>query len=348
MMQRSRWQSIRFCDSSTSLNENDEAELIERMWYSEKKLIPGDHCGYFEFLQRERKNQQRPVNTNVTFKHIITIRDVVFSNAKANRIDIWKTVREVLPSSIHNDEIEGILILVIRLFLMIRVSFCESRVYVPPNQRPFLRNQSLHNILESFQTGRPLSDFNLTDRYPLWFNAIDLEKKAGLEIGWTDYMTEHLTIQSKKILLFRHIEVLKYLEQSETMTAELLSQNFVAETMCSILLFFPTGSRLEEYNERFLPQGGRERWLNRLINKDSQEVEVTRLFQDYPVWHQRLAYILEISKNPTDWSLKRLWYDDREESLWWAKWALITAAFLAIIFGLIQSITGIIQVTGTG
>ncbi|KAF5633811.1 uncharacterized protein FTJAE_6962 [Fusarium tjaetaba] len=333
-MESSHWQGIRFCDTSKSLNENERTGIIERIWYSEKKLEPGDTFGYFEFLRREQ-----------------LIRDIIYSNANASRTNLWAKVRVVLPVSIPDDEIDRIITIMIRLFLMIRVKFCDSRVYVPPNQLPFLRNQSLFDVLKNFQNGRLLSDFNMADRYPLWFNAVDLEKKAGLEIGWTDYITEHLTIQGKMVLLFRHIEALKYLEQSEAMTLELFSRNFITETMCSILLFFPTKNggpvTLQDYNKRFLSQEDPESCLTRLINKDSWEVkEVTRLFQDYPVWHQRLAYILEIAKNPTDWSFKRLWYDDREESLWWARWALITAVFLAIIFGLIQSITGIIQVIG--
>ncbi|KAG5751841.1 hypothetical protein H9Q70_005531 [Fusarium xylarioides] len=344
-MATSNSHAILFHEGPSQWNGNQKTRFIELMWHSEKKLLPDEPFAYFEFLRQDRGDK---VTTHFTFQHVITVRDIIYDNSNESRDGIWAKVRQSLPSSIPDGDIKGIIVMVIKLLLMIRVTFCDSRVYVPPNQLPFLRDQNFDDVLKKFQTSRPPSE---TDRYPLWFNAIDLEKKAGLEIVWTDYITEHLTIQGKRVLLFRQIEALKYLERSTPVTSRLLSQDFITETMSSVLLFFPNdqGYPYEsfDYTERFIPQGEPEACLGRLF-KDSSEVQVSRLSHDYPVWHQRLAYILEVSKNPTDWSLKRLWYDDREESLWWAKWALITAVFLAIIFGLIQSITGIIQVTGTG
>jgi len=65
---------------------------------------------------------------------------------------------------------------------------------------------------------------------------------------------------------------------------------------------------------------------------------------DFPVWKNSLTHIAKYSNTEGAWSFKRWWYDGRDEALWWTRWSLLLALSLTVLFGLIQSITGIMQV----
>jgi hypothetical protein len=64
----------------------------------------------------------------------------------------------------------------------------------------------------------------------------------------------------------------------------------------------------------------------------------------YNFWSERLFTMSEtfqITKplNPIQW-----WYDRRDMGQWWSFWLVAAGLFLAVLFGLIQSTTGILQV----
>ncbi|KAJ3535290.1 hypothetical protein NM208_g7197 [Fusarium decemcellulare] len=325
------------------------------MWESAKPYSSFLLSAYFILLQQERRiaaNDSDPESSQLEFQDILTIRNIVCKNYEKKRGDLYDLVKgELRPElTLSPETTQDIIILVIRLLLMVRVEFRNNQVYASPNQLQMSENQTLQSVLAPIQSGLPLRDWNVRDEFPLWFNVIDLEKKAGLRIEWADYITDHLRIQSGTLLLFRNVEALKYIEQSETLTSKFLNKDFINETIRSVLLFFPCKNHQHsshDYLEWALSRGTIENW-HRSIIKDCQESHISRLYQDYPVWHQHLAYALEVSKNQSNWSLKRCWYDDRDEALWWTRWALIAAVFLTVLFGLIQSITGIIQVIYAG
>ncbi|KAF4447354.1 hypothetical protein FALBO_16953 [Fusarium albosuccineum] len=314
-----------FLDHQQCLNVQEKEAYILSMWKSAKPYSSFLLSAYFVLLQHERRiaaNDSDPESSLLEFRDILTIRDGICKNYEKERGDLCNLVEsELRPElALSHETTQDVIILVVRLLLLVRVEFRNNQVYASPNQLQMSENQTLQSVLAPIQSGPPLRDWNVRDEFPSWFNVIDLGKKAGLRIGWADYITDHLRIQSGTLLLFRNVEALKYIEQSET---------------------------LHDYLEWDLSRGGIEDWY-RLITKDCEESHISRLYQDYPVWHQHLAYVHEVSKNQGDWSLKRCWYDDRDESLWWTRWALIAAVFLAILFGLIQSITGIIQVIYAG
>lgn len=64
----------------------------------------------------------------------------------------------------------------------------------------------------------------------------------------------------------------------------------------------------------------------------------------YAYWLDRLLAVSEAfdkskPSNPIQW-----WHDRRDMGQWWGFWLVIAGIFLTVLFGLIQSITGILQV----
>ncbi|KAK4160635.1 hypothetical protein QBC43DRAFT_359115 [Cladorrhinum sp. PSN259] len=209
---------------------------------------------------------------------------------------------------------------------------------------------SLRDALKRLQTAPLNQDADLLADFPLWFNVTDLERITGLKVGWADYITDHLAIINGTLYLCRNVEALKQIRASTTLFPplegkKLLTKDFIEETIRSVLLFFPADTDHDYGN--WLAKGNSAHGLNdwqQALVADFEQWPSSRQVVDYPIWGQRLLRISETSRREGAWSIKRLWYDRRDESLWWTRWGLITAGGLALIFGLIQSITGIIQV----
>ncbi|KAH7152617.1 hypothetical protein EDB81DRAFT_789392 [Dactylonectria macrodidyma] len=346
-------ESVLFSDSTRQLTDPEKRQWLADLWKPTKKSSLTVLSSYFELLHQERVRVAQSCDFNyynITFKELLIIRDVICSTCNQSRIELCDAVALALatrPLPLPKETLRDAIKLVIRLLLLTRVEFCDSDEYVLPNQLKFLEHENLHNTIRKFQNTPALyQDSNLRDDIPLWFNVIDLEKKAGLRIGWTEYITDHLAIRNGTLYLFGNLEALKYMKESDSITGNLLTKRFIHETMRSVWLFFPLndyGLMEHDYFEWFDSRGQCTPDEESLLG-DCRREPSPRTLTEYGAWRHQLAYALEVSKNQPSWSLRRCWYDDRDQALWWTRWSLIMAVSLSVIFGLIQSITGIIQV----
>lgn len=65
--------------------------------------------------------------------------------------------------------------------------------------------------------------------------------------------------------------------------------------------------------------------------------------KDYPFWGDKLVTLHEAYRKAKPTSLKQWWQDRRDSSQWTTFWLAVVAILLTLMFGLIQSITGVIQ-----
>ena len=69
-----------------------------------------------------------------------------------------------------------------------------------------------------------------------------------------------------------------------------------------------------------------------------------RVLDDYQYWQERLQIIIEAYNKSEPKALPQWWYDRRNKVQWYTFWIAALILVLTIVFGLIQSITGILQV----
>ncbi len=67
----------------------------------------------------------------------------------------------------------------------------------------------------------------------------------------------------------------------------------------------------------------------------------------YGYWREKLMAIEEAFERTKPRSISQWWHDTRDMRQWWAFWLVIIGISLTVLFGLIQSVTGIIQVVMT-
>ncbi|KAH7196415.1 uncharacterized protein B0J16DRAFT_365760 [Fusarium flagelliforme] len=343
-----------FYHASAPLSKSRSQEFIATIWQSSKTFNIFELSSYFKFIETERRRESRvndPVYSQLRFQHVFDIRRVIYENHDKSTPDLQARVQNSLSSfNLEPEVLQDIIILIIRLTFMVRVEFQNPYSHPSPFQLQMQVTQSFQETLNKLQIGPPSREWSMQNELPLWFNVIDLERKANLRIGWTDYLNEHMTYQSGTLMLFRHIKVLQYLERSEIQTGNFFKLEFLTETRRSLMLFFPLSEykyTTQDYLDWFQTRGPIEDWQRLLAGHDPNS-SLSRFYEDFPIWHSKLLYLLNVSNNQGNWNVKRCWYDDRDEALWWTRWTLITAIFLAILFGLIQSITGIIQVVYAG
>lgn len=205
--------SVFFNDTSRALNDDEREEFITRIWDTKKEYNSRELSAFFDFLEDERKTAAKQ-GLKFTFEDFFTLRNILYKYPEKSWTEILEKVRNENLAFIPGESVGKAIILIIRSFLLIRAKFCESNVYVYPGELAILQDESLNTILQKFRNPRSIRDGSAIQRYPRWFNAIDLSKKAEMRIEWTDYITDHLTIQGGVLLLFRHSQALKYMENS--------------------------------------------------------------------------------------------------------------------------------------
>ena len=66
--------------------------------------------------------------------------------------------------------------------------------------------------------------------------------------------------------------------------------------------------------------------------------------KSYTYWHERLSIIQKAYDESEPKALPQWWNDRRKKVQWYTFWVAILILVLTILFGLIQSVTGIMQV----
>ena len=63
----------------------------------------------------------------------------------------------------------------------------------------------------------------------------------------------------------------------------------------------------------------------------------------YVYWHDRLLILQEVFDAAEPSSLSQWWFDRRKKVQWYTFWVAIVVLLLTVVFGLVQSIAGIVQ-----
>ena len=66
--------------------------------------------------------------------------------------------------------------------------------------------------------------------------------------------------------------------------------------------------------------------------------------QSYPYWHERLRQIQNLYDRQSPSNLKQWWFDRRNRPQWATFWVAFVVFVLTVVFGVISSVTGVLQV----
>lgn len=209
-----------FLDGPSKNHDREKQTFVEELW---RQPLVETHIealsAYFELLKREVYALLDTKSFNLSsldFEHVLTIRDAILRRHSDTQEVLRKEVAEQLKTlNLPNEAISLAIMFVIRLLLMIKVKQYNGTINAQSHLLQISDNQNLKSVVDTIQTAPLLGYWNTISGFPPWFNVIDLEKKAGLRIDWTHYITEHLTIQGDTLYLFCNIEALKHINGAQ-------------------------------------------------------------------------------------------------------------------------------------
>lgn len=109
----------------------------------------------------------------------------------------------------------------------------------------------------------------------------------------------------------------------------------MGETLSTLALLFPKG---DVEVEKWYIRQGKENIIDRaVLSCKARERDIG----EFRFWHDRLVALLQRFEHPRQTTLRQAWFDRRNGAQWYSLWFAIG---LTLLFGLIQSIEGGIQV----
>ena len=122
-----------------------------------------------------------------------------------------------------------------------------------------------------------------------------------------------------------------------------LPHDLLYETQQTLALLLPARSRSDC-----------KTWFSRIRKRypDTIDLEAAdfalgpygRVQAKFPYWHERLSIIQRRFDEEEPKGLSQWWHDRRKKVQWYTFWVAILILVLTVVFGLIQSITGVMQV----
>ncbi|KAJ5095585.1 hypothetical protein NUU61_004941 [Penicillium alfredii] len=178
-----------------------------------------------------------------------------------------------------------------------------------------------------------------TPSFPLGFNGFSLKEIGGFDIAWTECLHDHLSFAidgtQKQLKIFHLSSFLQGYRHSRD--REILPPAFFEETARTISLLFPT-SNLKC-----------QRWVRKARTQQDLDLDpgflpaTSRDLSQFPYWGRQLLELRDEYDRTEPTTVRQWVIDKRKPNQRYTFWIAVVALFLALVFGLIQSVTGIIQ-----
>ncbi|ETI25987.1 hypothetical protein G647_02764 [Cladophialophora carrionii CBS 160.54] len=233
---------------------------------------------------------------------------------------------------------EKALVFVIRLWLFVVPKLPSANVQ-PPQGAQISRSSTLSEVMSiSFPGTSSTKIEELSDD----FSAKSLIRKGGFDFEITADLDKHLTFDPNcrwRIRIFGCARALEKARLSGYKT--MYPEGFIDEVQRTLQLLFPTLERKQiRTTGRYI-----RRYRADLEARIDGNEEMDRFsLGNYPVFGERLEKIQK-RYNGSKYRLLRQWWYDRRRRLEWATLIIAIVVFLlTVVFGVISSVTGILQV----
>ena len=202
---------------------------------------------------------------------------------------------------------------------------------------------AIEKILHSSATPQAHHHSNLLSED---FCEQSLTRIGKIQILPTSDLSQHLTFKKsgrRQLYVFRHARMLAHMMSTPHAESNLFPEGFLEETIKTIHLLFPiTRYKIKRRVEKLAVK----------IWEADVEAQIYALepldLNEYPFYHERLLEIQRRYDDSKPRTLKQLYFDKRHPIERTTLLVALLVLLLTIIFGVIQSVTGILQVTIEG
>ncbi|KAK3985831.1 hypothetical protein QBC44DRAFT_150406 [Cladorrhinum sp. PSN332] len=222
--------------------------------------------------------------------------------------------------------------------------------------QPEPQPQSLRSFLRTYFTPPPSSSSSYGSPHPdnhtkleKIFKASNLSRIANLSVTWTDNLADHLrlTDDDTRVHIFHHASFL----QAQNQETCLFPPGLVEETLNTLALLFPSSDlETKRWLDGILPTLKNGRTDGEAGEIDMRVTQCGRLKTDdrqidrFRFWRDRLVMLKQVFDEAQPKTIRQWWYDSRNGVQWYTFWVAVMVLVLTVVFGLIQSVEGALQV----
>ncbi|KAK4139629.1 uncharacterized protein C8A04DRAFT_40552 [Dichotomopilus funicola] len=321
--------------SNSPLQESLKAAILEHLWplpagLAPQQIVTDQFSTYFTHFEQECSPSLSSYHSIRSFSDTFTILAIIRANPTLSLADLLTIIRATNPAlAADEDKLLASIEFTVRLWLMVNVrTTMPAQRHVLALCFPWPKTQSL-------------VDISTAERFSDSLNVVDMRKIANIRVLWTNDLAEHLTMRGKFLYLFSQVAVLKRIRMSGT-SNNLLPPGLLDETVETLNLLIPQGNPPCNV------------WISKEVSRlglDPQlqyRTTTNRSTRAYSYWQGRLLDLSDAFDKTKPTGPIQWWHDRRDMGQWWNYWLVVVGITLTLLFGLIQSITGILQVVGAG
>ena len=304
-------------------------------------------CYFNDWYDDQCEAAVRQVSVN-THREVLAI-IALLQDASASREDIFERIR--LTDAISSKEhINGSIELAARLWLTISIGSLQQSL--APGDTISWQDEPLCKTIDQIICPEKVLGDQI--RLPKIFNAANLERIASIKILWTSNLADHLclTNDDTELRLYHQVSFLelhknKYLQDSLCSPAvrltgfrSILHEDFIQETIRTLALLIPSTDRA---SQAWFHQKQRSHGLDSRAGSYGPLDAASRQTQCFFHWRDRLIVLKQVFDDSEPHTIYSWWYDDRKKVQWYTFWVAAFVLILTIVFGMTQSIAGVVQ-----
>ncbi|KAK8062632.1 hypothetical protein PG997_014729 [Apiospora hydei] len=170
------------------------------------------------------------------------------------------------------------------------------------------------------------------------FLAKNLSRIGGIDIIWTENLVDHLRLSNDdtKVHIFHHASFLEY--QNHRQLGKPLAQWLSRRDATDARAAMP------QHGPRDSPVAVEAPSIDRRLGHCGRLKTELRQIERFHFWRDRLIMLKQAYDEAQPKTLTQWWHDRRNGVQWYTFWVAVLVLVLTIVFGLIQSVEGALQV----
>ncbi|OJJ54767.1 hypothetical protein ASPSYDRAFT_93668 [Aspergillus sydowii CBS 593.65] len=307
-----------------------QAKIANQFWAAENVQVEYLRL-YFQYYAEQCRIVFQSHKMRLPLKQhqdLVDITTHILDNASRSDIKRRLTAKYEAADGTLYDALDASIDLAVRLVFMLDVGEFPN-AFSGRRKLVWLNGSTQEFMQQTFPVQRKLSHGGL--KLGRDFNVSSMVRIAGFNIELTTNLADHLRLRDadKTVMVFHHASFLRIHQQSS-----FFPTRFIDETLATLALLFPQGDR------------ACKKWYNKQDQFDDLDHSVLncgsaqRRMDTYRYWHDRLVILKEEFDESRPSTLSQWWNDRREGTQWYTLWVAIV---LTLLFGLIQSIVGAMQ-----
>ncbi|KAK4213370.1 hypothetical protein QBC37DRAFT_172347 [Rhypophila decipiens] len=174
------------------------------------------------------------------------------------------------------------------------------------------------------------------------FTGRSLTRIGGIKIKWTTNLVDHLLLTDDDQTVFV-FQCAAYLMMQRKSPNKIFPPFLIDETIRTLALLFPqNNSQTKSWLKSQTDTQGKP--LDPALGKCGSLRTEERRFENFSFWRDRLIILKEAYDDHRPKTMAQWWFDRRNGEQWYTFWIAVMVFIVAVGFGVIQSVTGILQV----